>query len=241
MTKRIGVIVPSTNVAVEDEYGRMRVPGVSFHTGRIMIHDEALDGDDGFERFLELLRPELDAAVAEVMTCRPEMLVMGMSAETFWGGVEGADDFVRRVEDLAGVPVITGASACQAALEEMGARRIGIITPYQPVGDDQVRRYFEDTGFEVHAVRGLKCPTATAIADVGPDELVEAFLAVDGDDVDVLVQAGTNLLAVEVAAQLDTRLGKPVIAINAATLWYAYRTLGIRAELPGYGRLFACA
>lgn len=241
MTRRVGVIVPSTNVAVEDEYNRLRLPGVSFHTGRIMIHDEALDGDAGFEQFLERLRPEIDAAVDEVMTCRPEILVMGMSAETFWGGIEGAEEFARRVGDRAGVEVITGATACRIVLEEVDARRIGVITPYQPVGDEQVRGFFEASGFAVHAVTGLKCPTATAIADVTPDALVDAFLSVDADDVDALVQAGTNLVAVAVAAEMEDRLGKPVIPINAATLWHAYRRLGFDVPFGGFSRRLAAA
>ena len=32
-----GVIVPSTNTAVEDEYYRFRAPGVGFHPGRLRL------------------------------------------------------------------------------------------------------------------------------------------------------------------------------------------------------------
>jgi maleate isomerase len=54
--------------------------------------------------------------------------------------------------------VTTGAEAVGAALEAYGnIRRLAVITPYMPVGDAQVRRFFDDCGFEIVALKGLKC------------------------------------------------------------------------------------
>jgi maleate isomerase len=161
-----------------------------------------------------------------------------MSAETFWGGVAGNERFETWIRELSGLRVTTGASACRAALGALGARRIGVITPYQPVGDEQVRGFFTEMGFDVRSIEGMKCPTATAIADVEPDAIRQAFLRVNDSDVDALVQAGTNLAAVRVAADLEQELGKPVVAINAATVWHAYRSNEITDHVVGYGSLF---
>jgi maleate isomerase len=235
----LGVIVPSTNTVVEAEYNSMRPPGVSFHAGRIYIAKPGLADDEGFEAFLEDLRTQIDVAIRDVMTCEPDRIVMGMSAETFWGGAAGAAEFEKHVADFTGLKVSTGAVACGAALAAFGAKRIALITPYQPVGDEQVRAFFTDIGFDVAAVHGLKCDSATSIADVTPEEIRAAFLAVDGPDVDALVQAGTNLAAVAVAAELEKELGKPVIAINAATVWHALRAEGIDDRIEGVGRILS--
>ncbi|TDC55174.1 arylmalonate decarboxylase [Actinomadura sp. KC345] len=234
-----GVIVPSTNTVVEDEYYRFRAPGVSFHSGRILIRNAALDSDDTFAAFLDDLRGQLAAAVESVLTCEPDYLIMGMSAETFWGGAAGNAEFENWIRELSGLELSTGASACHAALSRLGVRRIGVITPYQPVADEQVRQFFTELGYEVAAVHGLKCDSATSIAAVGPAEIREAFAAVDGPDVDALVQAGTNLPVIGVADELERELGKPVIPINAATLWHAYRANGVRDRIEGAGRLLA--
>lgn len=235
----LGVVVPSTNTVVETEYNDMRPPGVSFHAGRIYIADEDLGSDGKMESFLEDLRTQIDTAVRDVVTCRPDRIVMGMSAETFWGGADGSARFEAWVRERSGLEVSTGAAACKAALEAFGAKRIAVITPYQPVGDEQVRAFFTDLGFDVAAVHGLAVDSATGIADVTAAQVREAFLAVDAPDVEVLIQAGTNLAAVAVAAQLEAELGKPVIAINAATVWHALRAQGIEDRLTGFGRLLA--
>lgn len=232
------VILPSTNVAVEAEYGQMVVPGVSWHSGRILIRNPDLDSDEVFERFLVDLRKEIGNAVDSVMTAHPDHVVMGMSSETFWGGRAGARKFEALMIELSGgLDITTGARACNAALRTLGAKKIGVITPYQSVGDEQVRAYLTEEGFEVAGVHGLKCPTAKSIAEVGPERLREAFRAVNGPGVDALVQVGTNLFCARVAAEMEEELGKPVIAINTATVWHAYRTHGIRDQLEGFGCL----
>lgn len=133
--------------------------------------------------------------------------------------------------------VATGAAACGAVIKTYGAKRIGIITPYQPVGDKQVVDFFTEIGCDVAAIHGMKCASATSISEVTPEEIRAAFLKVDGPDVDLLIQAGTNLLAGAVAAELEVELGKPVIAINTATVWHTYRTNGIEDQIKGWGSL----
>ncbi len=43
----------------------------------------------------------------------------------------------------------------------------------------------------------------------------------NGPDVEAIVQIGTNLSMVRLADEAERWLGKPVLAINAATLWSA--------------------
>jgi len=57
--------------------------------------------------------------------------------------------------------------------------------------------------------------------------------------VDAIVQVGTNLSMVRLAAAAEMWLGKPVIAINTATWWHALRANGITEKMDGFGRLMA--
>jgi len=237
---QFGLILPSTNTTVEAEFAWMRAEGVSWHTGRIFIPEPDLVDDDSFVTFLEGLRTEIGRAVRDVITAKVDYLVMGMSAETFWGGKDGAAQFAAHMAELSnGLGVTTGAVAVDEALKVYGAKKIGVITPYQPIGDQQVREFFEQVGYEVSDVHGLKCDSATSIADVTPGQLRAAFEAVDAEDVDVLVQAGTNMACARFAAEYEREIGKPVIAINTATVWHAYRTNGIDDKIEGFGSLLA--
>jgi maleate isomerase len=100
-----------------------------------------------------------------------------------------------------------------------------------------VTRFFEESGFTVVRFKGLRCPTATAIADVTERDLVPILQDLDGDDVDAIMQVGTNLSMVRLADEAERWLAKPVLAINAVTLWHALRTNGITDQFPGCGAL----
>jgi len=234
--KKMGVIAPSTNTIVEPEFYAMTVPGVTAHFSRIHIRNQVMDSDEGMNRLLEQIRAEIGAACERVMTCEPDYMVMGMSAETFWDGVEGNRAFKKQITDITGLEVATGAEACERALKLYGAKKIGVVTPYQPVGDENVVKFFNELGFEVTAIKGLKCPTAVSIAHVTQDELRDAILEVHAD-ADAVVQCGTNLSMVTLADEAERWLHKPVIAINAATWWMALRDNGITDQLHGFGSL----
>ena len=234
---KFGVLAPSTNTIVEPDFYMMAPPGVTCHFGRIYVADQSLGNDQQAENLLGQIRQSIQQTVREVMTCEPDYLIMGMSSETFWGGKEGNAEFTRRIEEWSGLKVATGADACNRALAVFNAKKLGIVTPYQPVFDEQVRRFFSESGYDVVALEGLKCPTAVAIAQVTEDTLRRALLAVNRPDVDALVQVGTNLSMVRLADEAERWLGKPTIAVNAAIFWHALRENGITDQMRGFGTL----
>jgi maleate isomerase len=235
---KFAVIAPSTNTSVQPEFDDMRPIGVTNHFGRIAIPDDPIRNDDEFNALMDNIRREMDNAVLRVKTASPDHLIMGMSSETFWDGVEGSQRLKAKMEALSGVGVTMGSDACRAALAAYGGiKRIGVITPYMPVADEQVRRFFTECGFEVVHLHGLRCTSPVKIAHVQPHELRDAFIAVDGPGVDALVQAGTNLACARVAAQAEFWLDKPVIAINTAIYWWALRSNGIADKIDGFGSL----
>ncbi len=235
---KFGVIAPSTNTSVQPEFDGMRPYGVTNHFSRIHIPDNPVHNDDDFNRLMDDIRAELMVAIDRVMTCGPDRVVMGMSAETFWDGLDGSVTFQKNCEERAGVPVSMGSDACQAALRKYGdIRRISVITPYMPVGDENVRKFFTDCGFEVVEIHGLKCSSPMLIAHESEKVLRDAIVKVNDPSVEAIVQVGTNLAMARVAGIAEFWLDKPVIAINTATYWWSLRQAGIEDRVPGWGSL----
>jgi maleate isomerase len=175
------------------------------------------------------------------MTASPDYLVLGMSAVTFFDGLAGSNRFRDRVEEAGGgLKLSCGSHACTAALQAYGGvKRIAFFSPYFPAANAEVRRYFIECGFEVVRDRCLQCPTWIAIAEVTTETCRQVLRELDGDDVDAIIQVGTNLSMIRLAAAAELWLGKPVIAINTATYWHALRACGIKDRIEGFGRLLA--
>ncbi|MGE3849668.1 MAG: arylmalonate decarboxylase [Gammaproteobacteria bacterium] len=239
--RKFGVLAPSTNTSVQPEYDAMRPVGVTNHFSRIVIPDSKVTDDKSFMVMMDNIRGALMPALDAVMSCSPDYVVMGMSAETFWDGLKGSSQLQRRMEKRAGVGIAMGSDACRAALRRYGRgiRRLGVITPYMPVGDRQVRRFFIECGYEVVNLVGLKCRGPVAIAHVSEKTLRDAILRVNRGKVDAIVQVGTNLAMARVAGLAEFWLDKPVIAINTATYWWALRQNGIKDRVQGWGSLLA--
>ena len=235
---KFGVVAPSTNTSVQPEFDDMRPRGVTNHFSRIDIPNDPVLTDADFDQLMVNIRSSLERAVEVVMSCEPDHIVMGMSSETFWDGLDGSKKLQDRMEKISGLGVSMGSDACQAALRNYGdVKRLGIITPYMPIGDNMVRRFFTDCGFEVVALKGLRCDSPVNIAHVTERELRDAYLEVNDPSVEALVQVGTNLACARVAAMAEFWLDKPVIAINTATYWWALRSNGISDKVDGFGSL----
>ena len=237
---KFGVIGPSTNTVVQPDFDDLRPAGVTNHYSRILTPNAKAVSDETFMAGTRVIGEGVMAAVDSVMTCEPDYLVMGMSAVTFSGGMDGADAFQRGVEERTGLRISVGSHAMAAALKVYGGvRSIAFLSPYFPSANAEVRRYFTEAGFEVVRDLCLRCSSWTAIAEVPPSVLRPKLLELDGPDVDAIVQVGTNLSMMSLAVAAELWLEKPVIAINTATYWHALRTFGIADKVPGFGRLMA--
>jgi len=101
----------------------------------------------------------------------------------------------------------------------------------------EVIRHFGDVGYSTVRDRALPCRRWTAIAEVTPEQLVPVLRILEGDDVDAILQVGTNLSMLRLAAAAKMWVAKLGIAINTATWWHALRTNGITDRMDGFGCL----
>jgi maleate isomerase len=234
---KFGVIVPSTNTIVEPEFHQMSPAGVTCHSARFLIPNMPLNSDADFEVLVEHIKANLDEAVDGVTPAEIDHLIIGISAESFWDGVEGAEAVKARLEARAGCEVTLGSTAAQSALAAVGARKIAVLTPYWPVADARVEVFFEQCGFEVVRQLGLKATSPVNIAEQSEATLRHALTELDGPDIDAIIQCGTNLFMARLAAEAERWLDKPVIAINTALYWRALRHMGIEDRNENFGCL----
>jgi maleate isomerase len=238
--KKFGVLAPSTNTVVEPDFYMMGVPGVTAHVSRIWMtnSERGPESPEAVALRQEALNAEMKPTIERVLTLEPDYLVMAMSAPTFRGGVEGNRRWKAQMREYGGeLGLANGAEACERALNQLKVKRIGVLTPYWSGTSNHVIRFFNEAGFEVVSNKDLECPTPVSIAHVDVDRCRSALLEVDSDQVEAIVQCGTDLNMVRLADEAERWLGKPVLAINAVIWWMALRDNDIRDQLQGFGSL----
>lgn len=236
---KFGALGPSTNTIVQPDFDDMRPVGVTNHYSRIVIPDNPVHTDADFLALVQSIQDNTLQAADVLKSCEIGYLVMGMSAATFWDGRKGAEAYLKMMTERAGVGVSCGSFATEAALNVHKARRIAFFSPYFPVANAQVKRFYEDCGFTVVREKCLQRPSPVQIAHTTDAMCRQAIRELDGDDIDAIVQVGTNLSMVRLAAAAELFLGKPVIAINTATYWHALRAVGIQDRMDGFGTLMS--
>lgn len=241
--KVFGVITPSINTCVEPEYHSMRPVGVTNQTARMQGLDAPVRSDADFEKVVTDLLASLGAAIDQVVTCRPDHLILGISALAVWGGSRASSDALREsitARAGSGIGVSIATDAIIEALRAHGVKkRIAIVEPYYPVIQARMQSFFGEFGYEVVRFNHMQGPQLTEYTRVTSRDLIEALRKIDGPEVEALIQFGANLPMAAIADEAERWLGKPVIAVNIATYWHALRQNGIHDKISGHSRLLS--
>ena len=81
--KKFGVLVPSTNTAVEVEYNAMRPEGVITATRPCVIPPFVVNTEEEFVAMVEAISAATEPGLKDLLTVKPDHVVFGYSAETF--------------------------------------------------------------------------------------------------------------------------------------------------------------
>ncbi len=243
--KKFGLLIPATNTSMEHELWSIIVAnrsldGIGLHTANVMTPRPSFGNAKELAQYRIDFLAGLKAAVAQAMMAEPEYLIMGISLEHILCGIAPIRHAMEEIEAVEAIGWGTWQDASAAALKAFGAKRIGLLTPFEKVGNDNAAQMFSDLGFEVVSVFGFCCEQALHIAhipDWAKEKAIVEHLATSRNNLDAVVQCGTNMSMIQVSERLENMIGIPIISINAALLWYALRENGIQASIEGAGKL----
>src|SRR6478735_6813802 len=145
---KFGVLTPAPNTIVENEFHEMAPRGVINIVNRYYVPNQKVRSDEDWRLIMGHTRANVANAVDALVQAQMDHLIMGMSSESFMGGVEGSMALRKELRDRAGCEVTVGAEAAERAFEKVGAKKIALLTPYYPVIDKNAIQYFTERGYE---------------------------------------------------------------------------------------------
>ena len=153
-------------------------------------------------------------------------------------GYAAEREVVRKLSQQVGLPVSTAMNATVEALKYLELKTTVIATAYKESINQAVKKYYEDGGVKVLAIRGLE--VAKPVDQVKlPDyssykvarELFRQYPEVDS----LLLQGRWRTVGYVQELENDTQ--RPVVASTAASLWWVLKILGMKIPITGFGRL----
>lgn len=231
---RIGLVVPSINKVAEPEFWRLAPPGVAFHAARA-----ANRGATTEESYFKMAEAALDAA-EDLATAEVDLVLYACTSGSV---VCPLPKLLADMRQRSGLPTIATITSVVAALRALGAKRVALATPYVDFVNESEERFLEDYGFHVTSVYGLQMGETQeerrGIGRVPPQHVYRMARLVDRPDADAIFISCTNLATLDVIAQIEADLGKPVVTSNQASFWSCLRLLGLPDRIEGYGKLLA--
>ena len=212
-SRRVGLLVPSSNTVMEPDLWRALPPDATLHSGRMYLEDTTPEGE---HRMLDehVIPPARDLA-----TARPDLIVFGCTSAGALRGNDYDAELCRRISDLSGVPTVSVIASVRKAITASGARRVGVVTPYVDALNQRIKESVEADGVEVVTIAGLGISDNFQIAAVPGSEIVDfAERSLRGLDLDLAFVSCTNFPAVSVLPELERRLGLPVVTSNQAAI-----------------------
>lgn len=229
----IGLVVLATDQTMEHEFRALvRQPGVAFYEARL-FSDYDITPDT-----LRAIGPRIAPSVELILpSISLDVVAFGCTSATMTLGEEAVFAEIRKARpDIACTTPIT---AALAAFKALGARGIGLLTPYAPEINENLVAYFGGHGMNIAAVATFdrRDDRAAARISIASTEAAAQRMA-QTPGVDAIFVSCTSLRVAEAVAGLEKRIGMPVTSSNHAMAWHCLRLAGVDDVVPGAGRLF---
>jgi maleate isomerase len=207
-TRRIGMIIPSSNTVVECTVPKL-LPAdgsVSAHFARFRVVE--ISGD---ENSIRQFATDALVAAAQLLADAKVDLILWNGTAASWLGFDYDASLVAAIEGATGLPAITAVQAINGRLQRLGVRRIGLVTPYVETLESRILENYGTLGIEVCAKARLDLTDNTAYAEVSTAALGEMVRTVAKSSPDAILILCTNLAGAEVAGSFQKELGLPVL------------------------------
>lgn len=226
---RVGLIIPSVNTHTEPQFNRYAPKGVEIHVQRTRT-DFSLSLLDQMPKIIE--------AAASLNDARCDLIVYHCTSKSMSSGMLAGKQITDAISQATGRQSATTATAVVAAFRALQAKKVVLVTPYRQKSNDSEKDFLAEAAIQVLRDRALALPVPEGMCGATPDVWVDVTMQEQHPEADAYFLSCTNIQSVEAIAELETRLRKPVVTSNQATLWYSLRVCGVLDDVPGVGELF---
>lgn len=234
--KRIGVLTPSSNTALEPLTSAMvsQLGNVSAHFSRFGVIEISLQ-----EASSRQFNSDKILAAAQLLADARVDVICWSGTSASWLGFEKDDALCARINEFTGRPATTSVLALNEAMALNHISRFGLITPYIQDVHDRIINNYRNNGMTCVANRHLNIQDNFSFGEIEPDQLANLIREVARDKPQVIVTMCTNLRAAQLVHDLELEIGIPIYDSVSAVVWKALRLVQIEPQrVCGWGQLF---
>lgn len=228
-----GMIVPAANTAGEMDMRRLLPAHYQVFAARVRM--DSID-ETGWRQ----QDHELDYQAQLLATVKPLAVVLLQTSASFLGPEDYDAQLSQRIQTASGAPAIVSASVVGGAVRALGARRVGMVSPYSAELMRKAWHYFErQHGLSISSSESFNITDPLSLPEVGAGRVEQALERAMAERPEALLIVGGAIPVIEHAQAWEQRFGVPVVTTNQALIWAMLKAAGAGDRLPGLGQLLA--
>jgi len=214
---QIGVLTPQANTTVEPELWALLPPDMALLNARLTSDKSTIE-----DRLVDYTTKFKDTS-AEFANAPLMSIAAACTGASYLIGADAEAALVADITQARGVPFLTAALASVAALRQMGAARIALLSPYPDSLNAASTPYWEGHGFEVVAKAGpaLETQAFHPIYAMTGGAVLRAYEELSQSDADAVLMLGTGMATLRPLLQGAAMGLKPAMSCNLALMWAA--------------------
>ncbi|MGE3245873.1 MAG: hypothetical protein AB7F96_19250 [Beijerinckiaceae bacterium] len=211
----IGALTPQANTTVEPEFHYLWPPGYAMLNARMMSPKKTIE-----ERLVDYWG-NVENELRQFANAPVRAIAFGCTGTSYLVGKEVEDEVVARIEHNHKLPFVTSAKAVTDALNALGARRIGLVSPYPVSLTEKSVVYWESRGFEVAELSGAFNEDSSfhPIYSLSAGSADEALQLQRDKNVEAIVMLGTGMPTLAPIANAAGWNGPPVMSCMLCLAW----------------------
>jgi maleate isomerase len=213
MTRRIGIILPSSNTVVEPMAATaLGNRDATAHFSRLGVFDVTLDAAS-LAQFT--MRKHLEAAKL-LADARVDVLVWGGTSAA-WLGIETDLEWCEGITRETGIPATTCVLEMNRQLAQRAVRRIALVTPYAADVQSRIIATYRSLDFDVVAEAHDGGTVSNDYAAIAPQAIAAMIRDVAPARPEAILVLCTNMRGAACAAALQAETGVWIIDSAQAT------------------------
>lgn len=228
---RIGYISPSVIELNAYDFYRIVPKGVGLIAVACMVEGWK---EDAYKRALS----QLESCARELGRRSCDFVIHGGAPLVLSQGKGFESKLLSQLEEITGAPCTTSIVAAMDAFRDLSASKLAVVDPYPPDLNSKMAAYLGEWGFEVASLVSLGTSfTESSGVSVGDIYRAAKRAVNEAKKAEAVFIPCANFPVVDVIEDIETDFGLPVITNITSQLYVAFKAIGMREPINGYGKL----
>ena len=228
---KLGFILMSTDLAAESDFFDIAPKDVAIHITRLKTDDHTTN--ETLSKHIEFMA---DAASRIQPDTKPDVISYSCTS----GSIVIGEEIIKK-EIKKGAPYaipMTLVTGVVDALKELQIKNLVVGTPYLDEINTKEAEFLNNKGFSILNIQGLNLTKGIEFGTVTPEYWIKFAQEINDESADAIFLSCGGIRSTEVIAQIEQKVGKPVITSNQAQMWSCLRRAGVEDKILRFGELF---